>query len=154
MTNNKPRLLEFLQSQRAMALASHDGSDLWIANVFVGVDDEFNIFFISNEGAKHSQQIIQNPDIAFSTVWFNENNHTDRKGVQGLGNCKIATDEGEIVKGVQLHNKNYPEFKDLITVDWIRNNEDQSKMWVLRPKFIKFWNDEFYDEEETEEFSF
>lgn len=150
----KAELLNFLQSQKALAIASCIGDDLWIANVFMGVADNFNIYFISSEDTKHSQQIIINPNVAFSTIWFNPKDHTDRKGVQGKGVCRIATTDNDISQGVMLHNKNYPEFKKRITPQWIKTNEYKSRVWIIKPSFIKFWNDELYGEEETEEFNF
>lgn len=151
---NKSELLKFLQSQRALAIATSHNDELWIANVFMGVDNQFNIYFISPEDTKHSQYILSNPTVAFSTVWFNEANHKDRKGIQGKGLCNIALTEEDIARGVKLHNQNYPEFKERITVDWIKNNEYKSRVWVIKPTLIKFWNDELYGDEESEEFIF
>lgn len=147
------KLLDFLKSQKLIVIASHNGEDLWVANVYYGIDPNFKIYFVSPETATHSQQIVKNPKIAFSVAWFNPNNHADRKAVQGLGVCRLAKDEEEITKGVQLHNENFPEFKEKITIEWIHTNEWKSRIWIIEPTYIKFWNDELYGDE-TKAFSF
>jgi uncharacterized protein YhbP (UPF0306 family) len=146
-------LLDFLRSQRAMAVASVDEKP-WITNVFYGVDDNLMIYFISNEKTIHSQQILNNPHVAFSVVWFNPKNHKDRVGVQGQGTCSIATDDAHISKGVELHNKLYPEFANRITVDWVKSTDNLSHVWIIKPSRIKFWNDGLYGQDESKEFTF
>jgi uncharacterized protein YhbP (UPF0306 family) len=147
-------LLKFLQSQKALAVAATSNKDLWIANVFMGVNDEMTIYFISPEDTKHSQYILANPKVAFSTAWFNPQNHKDRKGIQGQGVCTLATTSEDVAEGVRLHNQNYPEFKKRITVDWVKTNEYKSRVWIIKPTLIKFWNDELYSSAESKEFTF
>ena len=145
-------VLKFAKSQKLMAIASSAAKDVWIASVYIGVDDNLNIYFISPKTTKHSQMILDNPNVAFSIAWFDLTNHGNRKAIQGLGICHLAEDEKEISKGVKLHNQNFPEFKEKITVDWIYNNEWESKVWILKPTYIKYWDDEIYGDKETKEF--
>ncbi len=137
-----------------MVVASHDEKDVWVANVYFGVDDEATIYFISPADSRHSKMILKNPNIAFSIAWFDPNNHQNRKAVQGLGGCRPAYSEEEIKIGVKLHNQNFPEFKQLITPAWVHNNEWGSKVWVLKPSYMKYWDDEIYGDDESEEFRF
>lgn len=148
----KEELLNFLKSQRLMTIASAEGG-IWIASVYYGVDDDFKLYFISPLDTKHSKQILADPNIAFSIAWFNPDNHADRKAVQGLGVCRAAKNILEIGKGVMLHNQNFPVFAKRITLEWIRTNAWKSRVWVVEPKYMKFWNDELYKEEEFEEFN-
>ncbi|MBI2121618.1 MAG: pyridoxamine 5'-phosphate oxidase family protein [Candidatus Sungbacteria bacterium] len=148
------KLLDFLRSQKLLVVACHDKDDIWIANVYFGVDDNFKIYFISPENTKHSQLIAENPAVAFSVAWFNPNNHKDRKAIQGLGVCRPAKTEEEIAEGVRLHNHNFPEFKNKITVEWIHTNEYKSRVWIIEPSYMKYWDDELYGDKETEEFKF
>ena len=137
-----------------MVIASRDEKDVWVANVYFGVDEKSTIYFISPEDNKHSKMILKNPNVAFSIAWFDPNNHKNRKAVQGLGVCRSAESEEEIITGVKLHNQSFPEFKEKITVEWIRTNEWESRVWVIEPTYMKFWNDELYGDEEAKEFSF
>ena len=150
----KSDLIGFLKSQRVLAIATQGKGELWIANVFMGADDDGRIYFISNEETKHSEHILENGQVAFSAAWFKEGDHLDRKGVQGVGTCRIAISDDEISMGVQLHNENYPEFTERITVDWIRSEENKSRVWVIDSIFIKYWDDALLGQDGTEEFSF
>lgn len=145
--------LKFIKDQKLIVIASRDEKDVWVANVYFGVDEKATIYFISPEDNKHSKMILKNPNVAFSIAWFDPNNHMNRKAVQGLGVCRPAENEDEIETGVQLHNQNFPEFKKRITVEWIHNNEWGSKVWVLKPSYMKYWDDEIYGDDETEEFT-
>lgn len=146
------KFLPFLQSQQLLSIATQENGEPWIANVYFGTDDAGMMYFISPEDTKHSQHILKNNTIAFSTSWFDSTNYKNRKAIQGTGTCTIATDDETIGIGVSLHNKNFPEFKEKITIDWIRTNEWGSKVWMIKPNYIKYWDDEIYGDEESEEF--
>jgi uncharacterized protein YhbP (UPF0306 family) len=128
--------------------------DVWVSNVYYGVDNELKFYFISNEKTKHSKQIMKNSGVAFSVVWFNEKDHRDRKAVQGKGTCRIAMSEEEIKRGVELHNRYFPEFAEKITIDWVKNNKNKSHVWIVEPSYIKHWDDSMYGQDGTKEFRF
>lgn len=135
-----------------MVIASSDESGPWIANVYFCADDSGELYFISPEKNRHSQMILQNPNVAFSVAWFDSNNHKNRKGVQGLGTCHIAESEEEIEIGVGLYSANFPESKERITAEWVHTNEWGSKVWILKPSYMKYWDDELYGDDESKEF--
>ena len=147
-------LKKFIRSQRLLAIASHDEKGPWIANVYFGVDDAGRIYFISPEDAGHSLMILKDPQIAFSTAWFDPSDHGNRKAIQGKGVCRLASGDEEVTTGVRLHNENFPEFKEKVRVEWIRTNEWKSKVWVIEPRYMKYWDDEVYGDDESEEFTF
>ena len=41
-----------------MTIASRDEKDIWIANVYFGVDENATIYFISPKDTKHSKMIL------------------------------------------------------------------------------------------------
>lgn len=145
--------LVFLKSQQLVALATHANGKVWVANVYYGLDEKTgHLFFISSEENRHSQMILQNPEIAFSVAWFDPTDHKNRKAIQGIGVCRLAATEEEIQTGVLLHNQGFPEFRERITVEWIRTNEYQSRVWVLEPTYLKHWDDALYGSKEGKEF--
>ena len=46
--------LKFIKSQKLMVIASRDEKDVWVANVYFGVDEKATIYFISSKKTKHS----------------------------------------------------------------------------------------------------
>lgn len=144
--------LDFLNNQKLMAIACTDENGPWVANVYYGIDDRGAIYFISRQKNRHSEAIVKDPCVAFTVAWFDPADHKNRKAVQGLGVCRIADNEDEIRAGIVLHNQNFPEFKERITVEWIHANEYGSCVWVLEPTYMKCWDDALYGEDESREF--
>ena len=135
-----------------MTIASCDDKDIWIANVYFSVDENATIYFISPKDTKHSKMILKNPKIAFSMAWFDNNNHKNRKAVQGLGMCRPAKNPAEIVAGIKLLYKKFPDLRSILTIKWIKTNAWGSKIWILKPSYMKYWDDEIYGDKESEEF--
>ncbi|MEK7648905.1 MAG: pyridoxamine 5'-phosphate oxidase family protein [Patescibacteria group bacterium] len=148
------KLLEFLQSQKLVIIATCENGEPWVANVYYGVDANFKLYFVSGKNTRHSSHIQQNSHIAFSIVWFDRSNHKNRKAIQGLGQCRLAQNEEEIDVGVRLHNANFPEFAEKITLDWIHTNKRGSSIWIIEPSYMKYWDDELYGEDGSKEFTF
>ena len=148
-------LLKFLQSQRVLILSTVDGNGKpWVSNVYFSTNDKLNLFFVSPTFTEHAKHLEENSEVAFSTVWFNPDNLADRKGVQGRGICERIKNGKDIVSLLQNHYKYYPLWKDTVTHENMVNNIIQSRPYLIKPTYIKFWNDELYGEEGTEEFRF
>jgi uncharacterized protein YhbP (UPF0306 family) len=143
-----------MQSQKLITIACHHKEDIWVANIYIGVDKKGWIYFLSPKDTKHSQILFKNPGVAFSFAWFDPINHKDRKGIQGLGLCRIAKSTMEITTGIKLLYKNFPDLKDILNPKWITTNIWGSRIWVLKPSYIKYWDDEIYGENKTNEFIF
>lgn len=145
--------LQFIKSQQLMAIASRDEKDVWIANVYFGVDAKATLYFVSAKDATHSKMILKNPNVAFSVAWFDPSNHKNRKGIQGRGVCRPAKNPTEIATGIKLLYEKFPDLRDILTVKWIMTNAWGSKIWVLKPSSMKYWDDEVYGDDESEEFT-
>ncbi len=145
-------LTTFLQKQKILQIAP--SGDPWIANVFMGSESPEKIYFIGSPHTRYGQQLQENKALAFATAWHEEENHLNRKGIQGVGEAVLTQNETEIETGVRLHNQNYPEFKERITVEWVKENERGSGVWVITPHYIKFWNDGLYGQDGSKEFQF
>jgi len=141
----------FLSFQKLLTIATTSEKP-WTANVFYGVDQHLNLYFVSNEKTLHSENILTDSQIAFNTAWFNPKNHADRKAIQGIGTCTIATRDEDIAIGVRLHNERFLEFASRITEEWIKRDDHASHIWIIQPSYIKFWNDELYEDDEYNEF--
>lgn len=154
MSEYKKQLFEFLQSQKVLIIASSNDEDVWISNVYYGIDENFNFYFSSGKNSYHSKQILNNSKVSFSVVWYDESDFKNRKAVQGKGTCTLATELDTITNGVKIHNENFPEFKERVTIENISNVDFPSKIWKIEIKYIKFWNDELFGENGTKEFKF
>lgn len=149
----KDKLLEFLKSQKLLVIATHDKTP-WVCSVYYSINNNFEIFYVSPPHTNHSKHIEKNPEVAFSISWYNENDLTDRKAVQGKGKCELLTDENKIKELLENHHKYYSLWKEIITYENMKNNTIQSKPYLIKPTYMKFWNDELYGPEGTKEFKF
>ena len=146
-------LSKFLQTQKVIQIAPKS-DEPWIANVFMVSENPETIYFIGSQNTRYGKLLSENGTLAFATAWHDESDHVDRKGIQGTGKATFTKSEEDIAKGVDLHNKSYPDFAKRITVDWLNTNESGSGVWVIKPNFIKFWNDELYGQDGSKEFTF
>ncbi len=148
------RALEFLKSQKLMAIASADDRGPWIANVYYGAADDGRLYFVSPEKNRHSATILKNPRVAVSVAWFDPKNNKNRKAIQGLGACYPTNNPPEIATGAKLLYDKFPDLRDIFTVEWIMKNVWGSKIWIIKPTYLKYWDDELYGENESEEVLF
>ncbi len=118
-------LQQFLQSQKILQIAPHAG-DPWIANVFMGCETADKIYFIGSPKTLYGEKLLEDSRLAFATAWHADGDHLDRKGIQGVGEATFNPSEADIAMGVALHNQNYPEFAERITIDWVHENEKGS----------------------------
>lgn len=146
-------LTKFLQSQTVVQISPKAG-DPWIANVLMSCQRPEQLFFVGSTERLYGQQLLDDSALAFATAWHEAGNHRNRKGVQGVGHARVVTADEEIAQGVNLHNRDYPEFAERITPEWIVQNEHGSRVWVIEPTFIKFWNDELYGPDGSTTFTF
>lgn len=148
-------LKDFLDSQKLLIISTSDSDrNPWIANVYFSCNDDLGLLFFSSPKSKHSEHIKNNSNVAFSTVWFDENNLGNRKGIQGRGECRLIEDLDEIEKHLENHYKSYPSWKDSINIESIKQNKIESRPYLITPSYIKFWNDEEFGDDKTKEYTF
>lgn len=143
----------FLQQQKIMQIAPAAG-DPWIANVMMSCETPQKLYFVGSTTTLYGQKLLEDPRLAFATAWHAAGNHIDRKGVQGVGNARVASSDEDIKTGVRLHNRDYPEVAPFVTQERVRDDSNNTVLWVITPILIKFWNDALYGEEESREFKF
>ena len=146
-------LTQFLQQQRVLQIAPHAG-DPWIANVYMGCTTPEKIYFIGSPNTQYGKLLQEDTKLAFATALHEDGDYMNRKGIQGVGSAVFADNDNDIAEGVRLHNQNYPEFADRITVDWVHTNERGSGVWVITSSRIKYWSDSDYGPDGSKEFIF
>ncbi len=146
-------LTEFLATQKILQIAPAAG-DPWIANVLFVSEHPKKLYFVGNTERLYSQLLIKDSRLAFATAWTAENDHLNRKGIQGVGNAHVLEDPVEIRNVIELYNRTFADFKDQVTEDNIRFDSTGSCIWCIESVFIKFWNDEEYGLNGSKKFVF
>lgn len=80
-------ILEVIEANRYLTLATSDGSKPWAATLEYLVDEELNFYFFSTRDSLHARHIEQNADVAFSVFdreqpEYSSTGSTAIKGVQ------------------------------------------------------------------------
>jgi hypothetical protein len=86
--------------------------------------------------------------------WYNKDDLGDRVAVQGKGICKQLENPKEIMGFLTNHYKYFPLWKDIITFENMFKKVIESRPFIIKPTYIKFWNDKLYGEEGVKEFKF
>lgn len=133
------RARRFLAEQEILTIATVDGDGaLWAASVFHCPDEEGRILFISEEGTEHGTHLKDRPSVAFATACHDSG---VRRGIQGVGACREARGP-DIALGVRLHNERFPALAEQLTERYLHENPDGTRVYVITPSRIKYWDDE------------
>jgi uncharacterized protein YhbP (UPF0306 family) len=91
MPNLKNLALEILKKGYLMSLATQDSSGIWVADV-IYVNDNFNLYWISDTSTRHSKAIENNKDVACS-ITISNNPQEPNIGLQISGKAKKMSEE-------------------------------------------------------------
>jgi uncharacterized protein YhbP (UPF0306 family) len=148
-------LIKFVKNQKLLVLSTIDENGKpWSTNVYYSADKDLNLFFVSPPDTNHSKHIKNNSTVAFSIAWYDPKDLANRKAIQGTGACIRITKVSEIVRLLKNHSKYYPLWRSVITYKAMRQKLIESRPYIIKPKYMKFWNDELYGDEGTGEFEF
>lgn len=145
----KEEILKFLKEKKLVTVATIDENGApWISNLYFGVDDDLNMYFMTKRSTKHSQHIERDSKIAYTVAWYNLENDEDRIAIQATGTCELVTDLKTMAIGAKsIFNK---------FADWNINPKEAlekiatSGMYIIKPKYIKFWNDKLLGKKQEE----
>lgn len=142
-------ILKFLKDKKLVTVATIDENGApWIANLYFGIDDDLNMYFMSKRSAKHSQHIERDSKIAYTVAWYNLEDSEDRIAIQATGTCELVTDLKAMAIGAKCIFEKF--------ADWNINPKEAlekittSGMYVIKPKYIKVWNDKLLGKKQEE----
>jgi len=99
MEDIKQIIKEVLEKGYLMSLATQDSEGIWVADV-IYVNDNFNIYWLSQENTRHSKAIKENPKIAASITLTEKPGQPDI-GIQLEGYAEKL--EGDILELAVKH---------------------------------------------------
>lgn len=136
----------FLKGNRLLSLATH-AQDTWICTLYYGIDDQMNLYLVTDPNSRHGKQIQKNPRVAFA-VFDSHTKVTDpKKGIQGQGICSQVKGVRELIKGLMLWHQANPGKETRINFEMIRQSLD-TRLYKIQPAYLKFFNKELYGQNE------
>lgn len=144
---------KFLKQQKLLVLSTVDKEgNPWSCNVYFSVNDNVEIFFVSPTSTNHVQHLKHNSKVSFSVPWYNDAELSDRKAIQGTGLCSQVKNPRKIASLLKNHAKYFPLWKDTLTYKNMNEKTIASRPFIIKPDYMKFWNDELYGAEGIREF--
>lgn len=129
-------LLQFLQKNDILSLATSDGKTPYVCNLHYISDEHFNLYFASTKQRKHSLNIEDHP--ASAVCIYDEGAYTDKivNGVQMRGVCYPLNIEKEIDIINKYYEKFWGKFSD--EKQEVLNNVDFRVFYKFTPKRIRY----------------
>jgi len=153
MKATKEMLLDYLKGLKFMSVSTYD-EHLWTAWVYYVIDDDFNLYFVSQPDTDHCKSILKNGEIACA-IADSHQNVTDKKvGAQLYGVARQLTNVGQLRWMLNLWNKINPGIDKVINLKNMQKKVIKSRVFKVIPKKIKWFNEELYKEKEFEVFDF
>lgn len=129
-----------------MTLATHL-EDTWVATVYYGTDENTNLYIVTAPNSKHGKHLEKNQDVAFAIFDSHTKITQNKQGIQGQGTCALVKNPAELIIGLSLWHESNPGKEGRITVDMIKKALD-TKLYKIKPTYLKFFNKDFYGNSE------
>ncbi len=128
-----------------MTIATY-GVHPWIATVYYSLDDDLNVYFLSDPKTLHCKQIATNPNVALSVSDSPQNPSSKKKGVQVFGVAEEVSGMQKIKHAIGLWRKTLGVTSDAYTYEGMMKKAIKGRMYRVQIKKIKFFNQELWDE--------
>jgi uncharacterized protein YhbP (UPF0306 family) len=102
-----PQVLEFLEKQQTMSLATASTSGMPHATTLLYVNDGPTLYFWSQATSSTSRQVAQNPVVAFTIDQYTDDLNQTR-GIQGVGECAVLLSGEQIARVADLFGQKFP----------------------------------------------
>lgn len=148
----KKQILQFLKTQNLMSLATSIHNKPWACTVYFAVDQKLNIYFVSPPEADHCRYLSKNKYIACSIYNSQQKVNSKKEGLQLSGTVTVISKVEEIKKALILWNKANPGAEKYINWDNMVKKIITSKVYKIKPKLFKYFNEALYGDKELKEF--
>lgn len=137
-----------LRQSRDLVLATSSNNIPWAAELVFGHDKDFNLYWISDENARHSQELVKNPQVA-AVVTVQPAGEIKNRGLQIQGQARKLK-EGEILGAAREYFAKRGTTKLPATLNDI-NDLSQGRSWyTLKPTKIYILDEELFGYERKE----
>lgn len=136
---------EFLHSHFQMVVSTYANYP-WTATVYYSVDQDLNIYFLSNPETLHCKQIEKNPKVAVAVVDSPQKPTSLKKGIQIYGKAKKISGANKIRHALELWRKTLDVTNPLYTYEGMMKKAIKGRMYKITPIRIKFFNEALWRE--------
>lgn len=132
-TDLKEFILDYLDNNRRMTLATCSENTPWAATIFFAFDDKLNFYFISDPNTRKIKNLEKNPQVSGAINEFVKKVGSTI-GVQLEGTAEML-DKKKNVKELEVFTKRF---------DWADDYLHDHELFRITPKKIYYLNDELF----------
>ena len=108
----RAEILDFLEGQAAMTVATSASNVPWASSVFYAYDDDLNFYFLSSPTTRHTTNIAGNVKVAV-TIIGDEKDWQKVRGVQ-VDATAVRVGPADLPRAAEVYFGRYPAFRDMV----------------------------------------
>lgn len=141
----KSLIHDYISSHIQFALATN-GKHPWIATMYYGVDDDLNMYFLTDPATIHAQALKENPLVSAVIADSPQNPASKKIGIQLYGHASEIEGEEAIKAGFAIWREVLKVTDPKYSYEGIKSGELHYRLYKLVPKKIKYYNEELWEE--------
>lgn len=134
-----------------MQLATSVNDEPWACNLHFYADDDLNLYWISSESRKHSEDIVKNPQIAVAIMIHENTREADYVigiSMQGIGQLLGSKVDKKIAAAFIKKHKEPSDY-----LDNVLDGSSSHKFYCLRPTIIVLFDSKNFPKDPRQEIS-
>jgi uncharacterized pyridoxamine 5'-phosphate oxidase family protein len=126
---------EYYEECKVMQLATVRDGKPWICTVYFTVDEDLNIYWTSAKKRQHSQEIMDDPNVAIAIV----RDDKKKQALQITGKaCLVLLDDVERVN--KLYGDKFGDKPERLA-EVLENTPEGRAYWMCKPDEIAIWDE-------------
>ena len=140
--NAKKLYGDYLKEVKLMQLATVKGDKPWLCNVWYVMDEEDNVYWISRDTRKHSEDIHDNPNVACTFhKWFDGGLLNDKGQAVIISGTAARLSGEECRRPYALYSERFPRMPEFQSLELFLNDESHHTFYKLTPEKIVWWDE-------------
>jgi uncharacterized protein YhbP (UPF0306 family) len=141
----KQIIRDYIGSHIQFALATN-GEHPWIATMYYGMDDNLNIYFLTNPESIHAKGLKQNPFVSAVIADSPQKPDSKKVGIQLYGSASEIEGEENIKAGFKIWCGVLKVTDPKYSYEGIKSGDLKYRLYKLTPKKMKYYNEGLWDE--------
>jgi len=142
-------IIDYMERQKLMQLATVDNGNPWVCNVWYGFDDDLNIYFFSATNRRHSIEAEKDNRVAGAMALPHTPEDVAR-GLQFEGTSEKLTNKDDIAKARSVYEGRIFDAKTID--DLIAHKERPHAFYKIAPSKFVLFDVENFPEDSRQEF--
>lgn len=144
----KKDIFQLLKENGILTLAVASENTPWLCTLYYGIDDQMNLYVVTDPNNNHGKIMTKNPKVAFNIFDSHQLVTNPKKGLQGKGLISIVKGQKTVSEALEFWHKANPGVENRIVAKNILDERSDTKIFKITPTHLKYYNDQLYGKEE------